>query len=681
MHTRFQDTHTALLAALACAAAIPVRGAAPIVSLSPVVVTAHHSDQPLVVIADPRAPAQPIPAQDGAEVLRGIAGFSVIRKGGTDGDPVLRGMAGSRLGVLLDGDVILGGCGNRMDPPTAYVHPAAFDRVTVLKGPQAVQHGPGYAAGVVNFERDPRRLPEPHAELAGSATIGSFGRNDQALRLLAGTRSGYVETNATRSASDDYRDGNGSTVHSAYTRWNIQAALGLTPGEQTAIEAVAARGDGEAAYADRGMDGVKFAREHLALRASHQPNAGVLQRLEARGYYNYVDHVMDNYSLRTFRPAGAMSQPSVSNPDRRTLGGRLMARLGAGRAASVDVGLDAQANRHRIRTTSDPVNRPLAAASRLIDGEFEQAGVFAELVLPAGAHARANAGVRADEWRLADRRSTLGSGMSATPNPNAGARRRAGLESGFLRLEHQRDGRTTYVGIGHAARFPDYWEVFSKESAESMTAFGTRPEHTTQIDTGLILRRRPFTAALSLFANRISDYILVQSGVRKGMRTATIARNVDTAAYGGEATGSLRVTDHWKVDASVTHVRGENRTDGLPLAQQPPLEGRVALTYANPRWSLGALTRIAAAQDRVAINQGNIAGQDIAASDGFAVLSLNGGWTMHPRARLAAGVDNVFDRAYAEHISRNGAAVPGYVQTARVMEPGRTLWLKLDVRY
>src|SRR5690554_5887322 len=86
-------------------------------------------------------------------------GFSVIRKGGTDGDPVFRGMAASRLSILLDGEAILGGCGSRMDPPTAYVFPEAYESVTILKGPQSVKHGSGSSAGVVMFER---ATPEFH---------------------------------------------------------------------------------------------------------------------------------------------------------------------------------------------------------------------------------------------------------------------------------------------------------------------------------------------------------------------------------------------------------------------------------------------------------------------------------------------------------------------------------------
>lgn len=89
------------------------------------VVTAARMQSPLEVVTDPRLPRQPLPAHDGADYLKTVAGFSVIRKGGTDGDPLFRGMAGSRVAVLNEEAMLLGGCGNRMDPPTAYVFPKA----------------------------------------------------------------------------------------------------------------------------------------------------------------------------------------------------------------------------------------------------------------------------------------------------------------------------------------------------------------------------------------------------------------------------------------------------------------------------------------------------------------------------------------------------------------------------
>jgi iron complex outermembrane receptor protein len=141
----------ALPASLALAGA--ATAAADRSQLEEVVVTAARMQAPLLVTTDPQAPRQPLPAHDGADFLKTIPGFSVIRKGGTDGDPVFRGMAASRVNILLDGEQVLGGCGMRMDPPTAYVFPEAYDRIVVVKGPQTVLHGPGNSAASVSFER------------------------------------------------------------------------------------------------------------------------------------------------------------------------------------------------------------------------------------------------------------------------------------------------------------------------------------------------------------------------------------------------------------------------------------------------------------------------------------------------------------------------------------------------
>ena len=91
---------------LAIAAAFPSLGLADPVELEPAVVTATRIAAPLTTVTQAKTPRQPVPANDGADYLKTIPGFNVIRKGGADGDPVLRGMAGSRLNILLDGEQI-----------------------------------------------------------------------------------------------------------------------------------------------------------------------------------------------------------------------------------------------------------------------------------------------------------------------------------------------------------------------------------------------------------------------------------------------------------------------------------------------------------------------------------------------------------------------------------------------
>ena len=48
--------------------------------------------------------------------------------------------------------------------------------------------------------------------------------------------------------------------------------------------------------------------------------------------------------------------------------------------------------------------------------------------------------------------------------------------------------------------------------------------------------------------------------------------------------------------------------------------------------------------------------------------------------QLSAGVDNLFDRRYSEHLNLAGNADFGYpAMSVRINEPGRNLWLKLNI--
>ena len=62
-------------------------------TLDPLVVTTSSMDTPHEVTTDPRQPHASLPAQDGGAYLESVTGFNVSRKGGTSGEPVLRGLA------------------------------------------------------------------------------------------------------------------------------------------------------------------------------------------------------------------------------------------------------------------------------------------------------------------------------------------------------------------------------------------------------------------------------------------------------------------------------------------------------------------------------------------------------------------------------------------------------------
>ena len=92
------------------------------------------------------------PAPDTGAVLDTLPGVDVVRRGAAGLDPVVRGLQGDRVNVLVDGTRIYGGCPSRMDPPTMYVSPWSLERIEVVKGPYSVTDGPGGLGGTVKLD-------------------------------------------------------------------------------------------------------------------------------------------------------------------------------------------------------------------------------------------------------------------------------------------------------------------------------------------------------------------------------------------------------------------------------------------------------------------------------------------------------------------------------------------------
>ncbi len=629
--------------------------AADAVDLGELVVTAPvMADDPLTVESDPKLPRQPIPAADGAALLDNIPGFSVVRKGGTSGDPMFRGLGGSRLNILQDGAYLFGGCGMRMDPPTAYIYPGTFERLTVIKGPQTVLYGPGNIAATVMFERDTTRFSEPGARFYGGALVGSYGRNDQFIDATAGASAGFLRLIGTRSEADDYQDGDGREVHSEYERWSGTAIAAWTPSDDTRLTLTAERSDAEAAYADRSMDGTKFEREGWSARFEQFDLSPLVGRLELTWYSNYVDHVMDNYSLRQ-----TSGMKMVSNPDRQTDGARIAADLHFSPSLLATVGADWRSDEHTKRAASAMMGNPVLGP-RLDDMSAETRGLFTELNYTLNPAHKLVAGARVDRQE-ATADSDVGGVTAGTDDDQT-------TTAGFLRWEHRPQGTPmmVYVGLGHTERTPDYWE--------RNRVFDLDRERLTQLDFGLGYKGGSFDANLAAFYGVIDDYILITN-------TAAKARNVDALLYGFEADATWRFAPHWRSVATIAWTWAENDTDNRPLAQVAPLEATLGLQYEQERWSAGVLARGVMEQDRVDVGSGTIAGTDLGATPGFAVLSLNGGWRVTDAVTLTAGVDNLLDRTYYEHVSRAGAEVAGFEQTDRVYEPGRTFWLKATAKF
>lgn len=659
------------------------------VHLDTTVITAVHPQSPLTIVTNPKDARQPVPASDGTDYLKTIPGFAAVRNGGTNGDAVLRGMFGSRLNIRTNGGLMLGACPFRMDAPSSYIAPEAFDKLTVIKGPQTVIFGPGASAGTVLFEREPEHFSEPGSRLDGSVLVGSNGRLDRVLDGAVGGPQGYLRVVGNKAEADDYKDGNGHTVPSRWAKWNGDIALGWTPDADTLLELTAGKGNGEARYGGRSMDGSQFERESLGLRFEKHNIGEVFDAFEAQVYYNYADHIMDNFRLRTPDPSSMMPMPMASEVDRRTLGGRLAATFKWADWQWV-TGVDALRSEHRERNSRynmmTDVYTDTDAFAWNQDAAMHDYGAFAELTWYATAQSRVVSGLRLDRADATDYRQNLASMSMSRPNPTAGDTRTDILPSGFARYEYDLESSPTtlYAGVGHVQRFPDYWELFSAASGPqgAANAFdGIRPEKTTQLDVGAQYNDGRLQAWASGYAGVVRDFILFDYGTdMMGMSTSQ-ARNVDARIMGGELGASYTLGEHWKTDATLAYAWGKNTSDGRALPQMPPLETRLGLTYEQAQWSAGALWRLVSAQGRVAVGEGNVVGQDFGSSPGFGVFSLNGAYRLNKHWKVTSGVDNLLGKAYTEHLNLAGDAGFGFAGDKALNEPGRTLWTKVDFSF
>ncbi|SSG25485.1 TonB-dependent receptor domain-containing protein [Klebsiella pneumoniae] len=642
---------------------------------------------PLEIVTSPKRPRQPVPASDGSDYLKTIPGFSQIRAGGTNGDPVFRGMFGSRLRILTNNGEMLGACPARMDAPSSYISPESFDVLTLIKGPQTVLWGPGNSAGTIRFDREQPHFEKPGIQGNASLLAASNNRWDENADISLGSEEGYLRLMGNKSRSSDYKDGNGDRVPSKWDKWNGDMAIGWTLDKDTLIELTAGKGDGESRYAGRSMDGSQFKRESLGARFEKSNIGDVFQKFEANVYYNYADHIMDNYSLRS--PGSGMSDmtsgmsgdmsgagmsdamdsgssmdmdmPMAMEVDRRTVGGRMMGTW-AWDDIELRSGADTQLNTHRNKMDNVWVK----------DARFHDYGIFSELTWTATDASKVVSGMRLDRV-LVDNFSGTGS-----------SERTDTLPAGFFRFEHNLSEipLMLYAGIGYTERFPDYWELFSPTYGPdgSTDAFDkVKTEKTTQIDIGAQYAGKQFNSWVSAYVGRVNDFILFRYDPNDAYISQ--ADNVNATIMGGEAGISYKLTDSWKTDASLAYSWGRNTDDGRPLPQTPPLEARLGLSWESGDWSSTGLVRLVSSQHRVAINEGNVVGKDFDSSAGFAVVSANAAYRVNKYFKVSAGVDNLLDKDYSEHLNLAGNSSFGYSANTAVNEPGRTFWGKINVTF
>jgi iron complex outermembrane receptor protein len=637
------------------------------------------------------------PTSDGGELLRNIPGISGSRMGGRGIDPIIRGQTANRLNILLDGAYVHGGCPNRMDPPTAYSSMNSYDNIIVIKGSQTVVYGGGGSGGTVLFERRTPRFTEDEP-IRAEASAGYKGNSDTqqyGADVAAGNRDWFIRGIVDYTDANNYEDGDGNKVRSAYTNKDGIVILGYTPSDDTRLElSYEANREEDVLFAGAGMDAPYSDNDTTRLKFESGTPLGIFAGVKGELYYSDIDHKMDNFSLRTQTAPMKMETPSSSD----TGGGRMSGEIHSANNMVWTIGTDYQKNNRDADRFSGAA---LINLQSIIwpDVDLEQTGLFAEFTRPLTGSNNLKAGLRYDYVDTSADRANKDANVTPmlTRSPEElygiyyGTRDTDQTENnigGFATLEHALDpGTAVYATLSRTVRTADATERFIASDNGMMAGMrwvgnpDLDPEEHHQLELGYTRDAGAWDASASVYYNDVSDYILRdrahnQDGILLG-DNATIYRNVDAELYGFEAEAGIRWASYWSSRATLAYVHARNSDDHRPIAQTPPLGGTVSLEYTRGDWNLGGLVRAEAKQTRVEDNFLTDSGQDAGKTSGWGTLDLFSSYEGADHFTLAAGVNNVFDRSYAYHVNKANVD-PFNPQAIQVNEPGREYWLRLS---
>lgn len=148
--------------------------------------------------------------------------------------------------------------------------------------------------------------------------------------------------------------------------------------------------------------------------------------------------------------------------------------------------------------------------------------------------------------------------------------------------------------------------------------------------------------------------------------------NTDARIWGADIAFGARIAGPLRIDGVASWVEGRRRDLADNLYRMAPANGRLALTWEEARWSISAEALGSAAQNRVSTTNSE------ARTAGYVLASLYGHWIVRDGLRVDAGVENLFDRLYVEHLAGyNRISGSDVAPGARLPGPGRSAFIRL----
>lgn len=616
-----------------------------------------------------------------ADKLADVPGVNVRGNGSAPNRPVLRGLSDNRVLVLENG--LRNGDLSTYDPAHATpITAMSISQIDVVRGPASILYGPSTIGGLVNAITSLVPSVSDRA-VSGTATVegnsvadeytGYFhsvfsGRN-QALRVSAGGLHAQ-DIRIPSTTTTDPGTGRVFELDRIPQTFDHSAEAGVGYTYQGGFGSI---GVGGKHYAmnygipgvppnpdfDASTSRIEQRRNTVELHGLFTRAGSLLKqwRLDA----NYNDYNHSEFPTTQDPVTGEVSEPQANHFHKRSFNGVLQFQhRPAGQLHGV-VGL--WTNLEDMTIDGDQPLGPNSLTSGYAAYAFEEYAATQNTDLQLG--------LRYDDNKIQTNPSAS-STDSVFRTLDTSRQANAGTASVGL-IQRFSSELTGSVSFARSFRAPTVQELFANglDAPSGTYSIGNPdlgPETGFGIDASLKGRFPGAVFEISPYVNIINDYIyaFLRGDTIQAFPVREFAAT-DARLVGFEASITVEPRAHLALLASSDYVQAQDTQKDVPLPFTPPLRGLLRGTWQDERWMGMVEWRGAADQNRL--------GDGDTPTKGWGIVNLGAGIRI-ANGSLAHNVsvhcDNLFDRAYQDHLSVIKDFVP---------QPGRGVRLNYAVQF
>ena len=614
---------------------------------------------------------------DTATVLRDIPGANVNANGPVTGIAQYRGMYGDRISVVIDHLGVVSGGPNAMDAPLSYVSPMITKELTVTRGVPSVSLAPESIGGHVSTQLARGEFgTDSVSGFVGSRYSANGNVSTTAGRLTVAAPAHKLSVIAEVDDGNDVSTPVGTVRPSRLHRERSDISYAYA-GERTSLLLFAGRLDTEETGTPALPMDIRFIATDLA---GAQAGFAVNDRLslEARAAWNDVEHLMDNFGLRQAPSPMRYRQNLTTGTGGQFSGAGVMDLDGS----TLKIGLDATTADHNATITNP--NNAMFRVDNFVDVQRDVASAFVEWV-NAGERGDLEIGLRtkrvetdAGEVGASGMMGDMGANVALLADAFNAANRNLRWDSVDAVAKYRwrmSSGTEWRLEVGSKTRAPSYQELYlwlplqaTGGLADGRSYIGSldlAEERSNEVVVGFGKSLGRVTISPEVFFRRVDGYIQgvpssnmianMVSQIMTGMPALEFA-NVDAEIYGADIAWKVQVSDNWYVDGIASYVRGKRTDEPDNLYRLAPPNAGVGLTWEQDHLSIGAEIVGYAKQDKVSTFN------EEQTTPGYGLFNAALIWNPTDALRVEARVDNLFDKAYQDHVAginrANGSDIP-----------------------